>query len=452
MMFLKPPSSSRPRRLSVMIAALLLVALHDPIACANPLDAFGFGARSSSMGGAVTAVVNDFSANYYNPAALAIADDLRLEIGYAFTQPELLINGQDLGVDASRGVQGGIVIPGRIFDHRIGFSVALFLPDKHVTRVRALPEDQPRFVLYDNRPQRLIIATSLSFEILKDTLMLGAGLTYMAHTRGTLDMVGEVDLASAERTTLLSAVDVSLDSVRYPSVGVLFTPGDHWRFGLTYREAFALELELGVDVSGDIVSFGRPLLDDGSFTLVTTDRNHFSPRQLQLGVAYQGLRWLLSVDVAWLQWSEFPAPTAEITIDFDLGDLPLSLPPVAKPRSPGFHDIVVPRLGAEILAVDAEHVDLFARAGYFFEPSPAPDQRGDTNYVDAHKHGLSLGTSLTLEDITAVFPKPISFDLTGQLVILQERSYVKENPADATGDFVAQGMIWGLTFTTTLLF
>ena len=42
-------------------------------AAAQPIDTFGMGSRSIAMGGAVTADVEDFTANYYNPAGLARA-------------------------------------------------------------------------------------------------------------------------------------------------------------------------------------------------------------------------------------------------------------------------------------------------------------------------------------------------------------------------------------------
>ncbi|MCA9563669.1 MAG: hypothetical protein KC561_09285, partial [Myxococcales bacterium] len=65
------------------LAALLgtLCALASP-ATADPLDAFGSGARAISLGGAFTGLADDSSANYYNPAGLAQADNLRFDIGY----------------------------------------------------------------------------------------------------------------------------------------------------------------------------------------------------------------------------------------------------------------------------------------------------------------------------------------------------------------------------------
>ena len=165
-------------RVGLLTIVLLTVS---PQGQASPLDAFGFGGRIPGLAGAGTAIADDFSANYYNPAGLASNPGLRLDLGYGFTQPRLRLNGADLGVDPHRGLHGGVLLCAPLLEHRFAASVGIFLPDGLVSRVRALPEAQPRFVMYDNRFQRLVITTSLSVEIVPD-LFLGAGLTFLANT------------------------------------------------------------------------------------------------------------------------------------------------------------------------------------------------------------------------------------------------------------------------------
>ncbi len=431
------------------------LALAPPPAAANPLDAFGFGARAMGLAGAGTALADDFSANYYNPAALAAIDGLSLDLGYTFTAPRLTLNGADLDVDQSRGFQGGLVVPGTLFGRRVAASVGLHLPDRLVSRIRSLPQQQPRFVLYDNRPQRIVISTSLAVEVMKD-LYLGAGLTFLANTRGKLDIAGEVSITDAERTTLLSAVDVDLQAVRYPTFGALFTPGRHWRIGLAWREEFNLRLDIDVDVHGDIMADFDPdnpvvLLEDGRFLLQSGNTNLFSPRQVALGIAHQRDAWTAAVDVTWQQWSRFPAPTATVAIDLDLGELPFQVPPIDPPEAPGFNDIVVLRAAGEWSAIDTPGFGLKLRGGYSFEPSPAPDQPGATNYVDGDKHGAALGATLRVP-MAPVLPKPLEIDLAVQHHWLVERAYYKDDPADPVGDYRAGGRMVGASATTRLRF
>ena len=120
------------------------------------------------------------------------------------------------------------------------------------------------------------------------------------------------------------------------------------------------------------------------------------------------------------------------------------------PEAPDFHDIFVPRVGLEYTALDSTWLGLAVRGGYAYEPSPAPPQRGLTNYVDGDKHAVSLGLGVRLTDPSGVFPKPVWIDLGGQLIHLVERRYEKADPADPVGDYVASGRV--LTAGTTASF
>ena len=436
---------------SLLVASVTLVfASH---AYANPLDAFGFGARGLSLSGAMTANATDFSANYYNPAGLAAENDLRIEMGYIYVDPSMQLNDADMDVDRNYGVQGGVLLPGRVFDRNISFSFGIHLPAERISRIRALPQRQPRWVLYDNRPQRLVITTSLAFEIVDD-LFIGAGLTYLSDTGGVMEMDGLVALQDAEETAFFSGVDVDLASVRYPSAGLLFTPGN-WRFGLAFRDEFFLGLDLTVEVAGDVggvVAGGPPLVEGASFLVRTQSTNLFSPRQLAFGATYETERWMGTLDLTWAQWSRFPAPAASIDIDLDLGVLEFAVPPSDEVLDPGFGDIIIPRVGVEYLAVDNERFGLTLRGGATVEPSPAVRQREDLNYVDTLKVGGSAGIGLRFSEFSDVFPRPILFDVGGVYTRLSRRAYRKTDPADPVGDFYADGHFLGFATSLSFLF
>ncbi len=411
---------------------------------ANPLDAFGYGARAVGLGGAATAVSTDVAANYYNPAGLAAAEHLRLDLGYAFVRPALTMNGGDQNVDDSRGFQGGVALPGELFGRRVGFSLGLHLPDERVSRIRALPERQPRWVLWDNRPQRVVISSSVAFETL-DNLFVGAGLTYLANTGGTLDIRGDVGLFDVELTRLDSAVDVDLAAVRYVTAGALYV-GEGWRLGLCYRQDFSLKLDLDVRVNGAVLSApGVPVVPEGLFQLRSLNQTLYSPQQVFVGAAFDIERWRVSADLGWLDWSRFPTPTARLELELDLAPLNFDLPLPAEPIAPGFHDIIVPRLGLEYRAIEAPWGRLDLRGGGFYEPSPAPDQPGATNYVDSDKWAAALGMGLALADPSGVLPHPVQLDVGAQVIRMTPRTYLKDDPADPIGDFTAEGWALGIT-------
>jgi len=427
---------------------------------ANPLDYFGFGARGPGMGNAQVALADDFSANYYNPAGLATRDALQLQLGYTYVDLALALNGYDLGVDGVRGFQGGLVVPGDVWGHRLAVSLGLYMPDERITRLRALPEAQPRFALYDNHPQRIVLTTSVAFELLVDTLYVGLGLTYLSDTKGQLDVTGVVDLRDAGGTTLQTAVDVDFVAARYPSAGIVWKPNDNLRIGLAYREEFDLTLDIGVVVNGDIVLNGASdspttLVPNARLEVASKNSNLFAPRQLTLGVAWSKMQedqahpcWTLTAELGWYQWSRFKTPTAFLTTSLDAGTLPLSIPENPVPLSPDFSDILVPRLGGEVFLYNSENFDLQARAGIYWEPTPAPSQRGDTNFVDGDKFGFGLGLTLGFKDLGALLARPFYLDLAATFVTMPERSHTKLDPADPTGSYVSSGSFFG--FATSL--
>ena len=456
-------------------AAAVLVVAFAPLAAlwpaadavANPLDYFGFGARGPGMGNARVALADDFSANYYNPAGLALRGALQIELGYALVMPSLELDGHDLEVDGVRGFQGGLVVPGDVWGHRLAVSLGVYLPDQRITRLRALPESQPRFALYDNHPQRLVLTTSLAFEILKDTLFVGAGLTYLSDTKGRLDVAGVVDFQDAGGTTLQTAVDVDFVAARYPSFGLVWKPLRSLSIGLAYREQFDLTLDIGVIVNGDIVLNATsespvPLVEDARLEIVSQNSNLFSPRQLALGVAWSHFRpnagrgerpcWSLTAELDWYQWSSFVSPTAYLSTSLDAGTLPISIPPNPVPLAPGFSDILIPRLGGELFLFDSEHVELHGRAGAYYEPSPAPAQRGATNFADGDKIGASLGLTIALKDLGDALTRPLFFDIAASFIAMPERAHDKLDPADPTGSYVSDGHFFGLATSLRLEF
>jgi len=424
------------------VALSVGLALMAPgAASANPLDAFGFGPRGVAMGGAVTATARDVSATYYNPAGLALGDALLLEVGYARLEPALTLNGVEQDVDASAGLQGGLVLPGVIAGHRVGVGLGVHLPDRRVTRLRALRQSKPRFELFDNRPQRLSITSGLGLEVAPG-LSLGAALTYLSGTEGALRVDGVVHASDPERTRLFSGMDVNLKAVRYPSFGLQWCPSRALCLGVSERERFELALDLDVDVQGRIVSGADDtvLVEQGRFFLNSRNADLFSPRQVTLAVAWTDTDFTLEADLTWLQWSAFPGSTATVVVELDLGDLDFAVPVPDPPGPARYQDIWVPRLGAERRVFGRAGEDsLWLRGGAFFEPSPAPEQRGLSNSLDADKWGASVGIAVECIDPWGLAPRPVELAVSGLWIGLVERSHLKASPADGVGDVVSGG-------------
>jgi long-chain fatty acid transport protein len=414
------------------------------ISRANPIDAFGFGSRGPAMGGAAGAVSEDASANYYNPAGLIAGRDLRLDIGYRYAQPILRINRQDLGVDASRGFALGLVAPTNIGPFRFAFGVALWLPDQRLTRVRSLPLQQPRFVYYDNRMQRLYFAANIAIQIVP-RLYVGAGLVFMSRTQGTIELTGNVAVTNADDSSLVTAINVDLLAIRYWQAGVRWDALPYLSLSAVFRQAFVLNLDQQFRIDGSVGNPGLPpVVASGFLQAHSISTDLFDPLQVSAGFAVRPTRrGLVTFELTYARWSEFPLPAANLMLSLDIGQFnsAVHLPPPRTYAPPGFHDIVIPRVGVEWRAFDSDRFGVDARGGYSYEPTPAPEQFAQSSLADSDKHTFSLGAGIEFKRLQPILARPLAIDVHVALTYLPDRVNRKIDPRDPVGDFVADGVI-----------
>jgi len=423
---------------------------------ANPPDTYGFGSRETAMGGAMVADVRGVSANYYNPAALARSRGLEISLGYLRAGHHLYMNGLDNHVDPVKGVNGGLVVPGRLFEIPFAFGIAIHLPDDRISRVRALRQEQPRWELYDNRNQRLFLAANLAIEPFP-WLWIGGGLSFMSSTRGRLDITGGANLFRSDESQLRHEVDADLTAVRYPQAGMRVALGDRVALAAAYRGEFQLALDLSARLYGDVSGLTTAL-----YELQTHSINNFLPQQVVVGGAWNVTNHLKATfDATWIEWSAYKAPVAKLDVTLDIPPPPSGWPAnVQPPSSPAplridtirMRDRIVPRIGLEYRVLQLRLLDAFARAGYEMAPSPIESQTGVTNYVDRDRYTFSLGIGATLKSFAKELPAGVSLDLHLQWSELREETTLKTNAADFTGDFTAGGRIVNVGFTTTVAF
>ena len=430
------------RRAAALLAALAIVA--PGAAAANPMDAFGFGARGPAMGNAQTAASTDGGAHYYNPGILALFREIHIEVGYQRATPSLSINGLDNDVDDSRGMALGVVVPGKLGKIEVAFGAASYLPDKQLTRTRTLAGDQPRFSLYDNRPQRLLLAANVGVRI-GDKLSAGGGVGYMSATTGGVQLQGRIGFPDHLDSELALAVDVDLKTVRYPEAGVLYRALPWLDLGFAYRGGFVLKVDLAFRIDGDIGPSGQvPVIEDAYVDLLSSFQDLFQPAQFAGGLSARiSQDFSLAFDVVLHRWSQYKNPAARIEIDLDLKDFndQVNLPPQPDLPDTNFHDILVPHLGIEWTAARARHTDWMLRAGYTYEPTPAPMQSVSTNFIDSDKHTASLGLGVAVREVTKVLPLPFDVDVYSAYTWLPEREHRKISPVDRIGDYRAGGSV-----------
>lgn len=455
-----------PRFVRATCAAVLITAGSGDAFASAP-GTYGFFSRSSALGGAVAADAPDPSACFYNPAALVSAPGLGLSVGYMYADNRLRINGKDNDVVDVHGLTAGIVAPGNIGRLPFAFGIATYMPDDGLSRIRALRQETPRWELYNDRPTILFLTAQIAIRPLP-WLEIGGGLAFLAATRGRFGIRGEANAVRVFDSELEHEVDADLTSIRYPIAGVRFKLGSLGYLGVAYRGETKLNLALEANLEG-IVNFAGvevPL----TYALATRTIDAFQPQQVVAGFSFQAVKHLhANVDLGWVNWSAYESPTAHTTAHLDATPPPefnIELPEDPKPvdvLAPAFQDRFVPRVGLEYTLgfgperkvsgrdEPAKAIEVPVRVGYAYEASPVPPQIGRTNFVDADRHTISLGTGIVMNAPFAILPGALRLDAHAAISVLPERVTHKASAADFVGDYRAEGtmLMGGATLTAS---
>ncbi len=423
------------------LAAALALMTCIPSAQASVWDAYGFGARATAMGNAHVAAGEDFTAVYYNPAALAGAPHPEIGIGLGLVYPDLNIErdrpaGPDGPTDElpapNLGAHLGLVIPlgGRI-DDRLALGAGLYLPTIEVTRIDGVDPQRPHFYRYESLTDKLILAFGVAVEV-HERVSLGAGVQFL----GALDGEARVELDLLSQRFVRKGLQVAVEPTGAVTAGLLVTPRDGLRLGFSFRDA--LDLRYDITIAAVVQSVGALEVDIAGTSLYT-------PQQFTWGAAWDPTPSLtLTADLVWARWSAAPDPSSRLVVT--LNTEPLGFEELVVQTDTvdlGAEDTLSPRVGIEWRPEGAWTL----RGGYGFRPTHLPSQTGPYNHIDSDAHQLSAGVAWRVRNPLARERAPLSLEWSGQLTVLESREMAKSDPEDAVGDYRAGGLLWHTALT-----
>jgi long-subunit fatty acid transport protein len=438
----RPSLSARATLLTARATLLALCALLAWPARANPFELFGFTPRGIGMGGAMVGLADDVAGSFYNPAGIVGHTKAEFGIGFADTIPALHINraktsaGTPISgeVDSAPRFEIGIIFPlGGLLKDRVVIGIGGGHPFGSLVRVQTVDQAHPQFYMYQSKAQRFALDAGIGIKIV-DGLSIGAGASVIAQQIGKVRFA--VDVAS--RRFVARDITVDLNTVATPMVGILVEPTETLKFGLSWRKEQQLYYEQPTDINlGDI----------GDLALDVQGIAQFWPHVFSGGVSYKPAalsgRLLISAQLDFLVWSRAPRDQVSVTIRPSgpvLDGLGLSdiLGFRSQDVTPGFANILVPRLGVEFVATDV----LTLRVGASARPPVTPDQRGTTNYLDNFTETFSGGATFKFIDPLKVFTDPVALDVGFSATIANEREMTKFQTNDATGGATYGGALF----------
>ena len=405
-----------------MLTVHVMVAANAGAQTGLLLDEYGASPKSTAMGQAFTALANDFSAAYYNPAGLTQTKDVvEMSVGGFYAQQNATatiqyvpyrydddmpseITGQRANKGFIIGIASSLDIPSLVTAYpwfrRLAFGMVFWLTFPEMLTYDVGPEPyRPHFFRYDEGFALMAMVASVAIEV-TPWLSLGGGafMSQKTYSRqeayiamnymGTFPVPGwEEDEVIGSRVSIWSEAEI----VVIPTLGLLFKPPveslqDRISFGVSWRKESKshhargpLIVNIGIE---DPEVPGKPT-EIGWSDFVNTYMSSivgFSPQQLTFGLAGRPIEGLsLAVDVTWKDYSEYVT----------YGDV--------KPDPP-FEDTIVPRFGAEY-AFDPKFSSLWLRwmarisirAGYYFEATPVPSADKSHNIFDTDQDVVSTG-------------------------------------------------------------
>lgn len=357
-------------------------------ALATPAALFGAGAASQAMGGTGVSFVSDDSAAYINPAGLSnAAKAFAFGVQAArFALTESPASTDSLN-DESHALLFGVTVPLPFPDpvsDRLVLGLHVSSPGAAIARVAILNESRAQFPLLAPRADALNFNLALGAK-LPWGLHVGVGSGLLASLDGKVAIDSGGDAAR-------SVTDDELVLTAAPVIGIEYAPNDTWAFGLVWRSALQSTFDLNVTVE----NLGSLIVPP----LHVTGLAGFDPSELNLEASHVLGAWRLALGVGHRAWSALHT----------LRDATVQCPPEARPCAAltehelHLRDTWVPRLGVEHVQAFSAKTQLALRAGYFFEPTPVPAQRGTARVFDNARHALTAGYGVR-------FAAPVNLEL-----------------------------------------
>ena len=410
------PPRPRRRLLASGLAALGALLFTSAPALASPEDILGFGARSIAMGATGAAGSEGYEAVYGNPGLLSTARSRQLTVGFVGAAFDLHAK-EKIPTGPLHGSIIGATLPlpfaGALQD-RIAIGLGFFTPTDLVVRGRILFPEKAQFPLAD-RVQSVAVQAGIGVDF-GHGIRAGGGFAALAA------LSGAVLVATDAAGRIGTVVEDTLVASYGPIVGLSYDLGDSWRVGATFRGELVGRFNVVITVK-DLGALTVPPLNISGIA-------QYDPWQIALEFARVKGPLRFAVGATFKHWSAYPG-LSEATVRCPLLDAtgqPFTDSCEARvPDKPDYSDTVSAHAGVERRFAPRPGVELSARGGLFFEPTPAPKQTGTANVYDSSRVGVSAGYGVSLG---APFP-PIDLDLFSQLQWLLPREHVKEGAVPA---------------------
>jgi long-chain fatty acid transport protein len=375
----------------VLAAALLAFA---PAARGAGFLIYEHGAAAMAMGGAFTAVANNPSAIWHNPAGLSWVEGTQVLLGATFIIPSGSVTmpyfDQTYKQDTEVFTPPNVYVSHKFTDRvtgGIGFVAPFGLGTTWMSTLTSPPTFPLSYFGYSNEMQTFFINPTIAVKLL-DSLSLGFGVSYI-FSNLHLDLYQSVVLppppAEGVPYDVPTAMKGTGDSFNF-NAGVLYK-GKGFSLGASYRSHFNIKYSGTVTLDNQFVPAPLQPYVPPEGTVTTTFK---FPAILTFGLALDISEKLLwSFDFHTYFWGRFDSYTADIVF-------PSPYPPESLTAPQNWRDAHCTRTGFQYKASDK----LTLRLGGFYDETPQPVETMDPNLPDNDRWAITGGVGYKIGKFT----------------------------------------------------
>lgn len=397
------------------------------------LSAGGFqinehGARAMAMGGAFTAISNDLSTLFYNPAGLTQLYGTQFSAGVTLIKPNAGFRGPNPEITEYKVKEKYFNPINFYISHQISDNLVAGLGINNPYGLGTFWDENwvGKYLAIDTEIRTFFFTPSVAYKI-SDNLSLGVGFVFA---------YGDVLIARKTPTPFNSDALISMegDGTGYGfTAGVLYKPLKNLSLGLSYRS------EVSIEFTGEAVATGHPelinnnLLPAGNITAPLS-----TPMNLTVGAAYMPSSDLtITADYQYIGWSSYDV--LEVTFDnytFDDGTKKTS-------SVRDYENTYIARLGAEYNL----NSTFSLRGGFLYDNNPVKDEKVDPTLPDADRLGFSAGFGYCLTDNFRLDLAYLYLRFAERKITNSAENYIPDTVTPFNGVYNSDAHLFGLSLS-----
>ena len=349
--------------------------------------------RSSGMGSAFTAVADDASAAWYNPAGSVFLEGNQMMIG----GDALIVPGASYSSNAATKGKGGALVTGsanakgKTFFAPHGYYA---YTDEQTGLGVSIGINTP-FGLETTWPETTPFKTKSTFSRI-EMFMVNPSVAYKVNSH--FSVAAGFDYAYFNNVDLNSTLqNVNGNGDGWGGNASILYKSDSFDFGVTYRSRIKADVKGSALAKSTLAALGA--------STSTANSSITLPDQVNVGVAYRPTpAWLLSLDVDWVNWKTFDA----VNITFGSASYRTAvkkLQTAVKAPVTGQTNIPENWKATTAIRVGAEwayNSRMRARFGYVFDPTPINDRDFSPSIPGNDRQIFSIGYGYDMNAHTTI--------------------------------------------------